>query len=105
MNDSKARRRQFQFGLREMLLVFSLLALSFGLLRKAYLLYNPRTDNNAYVAWLAVGLSVLGGTLGATVERICNPSRSGIAWMLVSVILALLLTAVITKKLALGWYS
>lgn len=85
----KSKLRWFQFTLRGMLLFVSLLALSFGLLRKAYLVSDP--DSGVDGRWLALGLCVLAGTLGFTIERRFGSRRSGIVWMLISIFLGWLL--------------
>ena len=68
----------------------SLLALSFGLFRKAWL-----TDDYTAYIWFVEGLYVLGGTIGAAIERLIAPRRSGIVGVLVA---ALVVSLVI-------WYS
>jgi hypothetical protein len=82
MKTSHPKRHGFQFNMRGILFV-SLLALSFGLLWKAYLV---RFD----FKWLVLGLCVLGGTLGYTIERRCNAHRTGTVWMLISIFLGFL---------------
>ncbi len=84
----KPKLRWYQFGLGKLLFV-SLLALSVGLLWKAYLVFDP--VNGFDGRWLILGLCVLGGTLGFTIERWCDPRRSGLAWMLISIFLGFLL--------------
>ena len=86
MEGPKPKLRWFQFGLGRLLFV-SLLVLSFGLLRKAYLVF----DSDDCFSWLILGLCVLGGTLGFTIERWCDPRRTGIVWMLISIFLGFLL--------------
>lgn len=88
MKTAHPKRRWFQFGLRGILFV-SLLGLSFGLLRKAYLVSDP--DERFDLQWLILGLCVLGGTLGFTIERRCYLRRSGVVWLLISIFLGFLL--------------
>lgn len=94
MKTPRPKRRWFQFGLRGILFC-SLLALSFGLLRKAYLVSDP--DDRFDLRWLILGLCVLGGTLGFTIERRCDPRRSGMVWMLISIFLGFLLAICIVE--------
>ena len=88
MTSPNPKLRWFHFSLKTLLFV-SLLALSFGLLRKAYLGFDP--DSDVCGRWLILGLCVLGGTLGFTIERRWDSRRSGIAWMLIAIFLGWLL--------------
>jgi hypothetical protein len=69
-----------------MLVVVSLFALSFGLLRKACL-----TDDDSGFLWAAAGLYVLVGTIGAAIERLIAPRRSGIVAVVISIVVVSLI--------------
>jgi hypothetical protein len=98
MNPPKPKLRWFQFSLGRVLFI-SMLALSFGLLRKAYLVFDPYAYGGD-IRWLISGLCLLGATLGFTTERRCDPRRSGITWMLIGVLLGFLLAICIAALTA-----
>jgi len=83
MSDPKPKLRWFQFSLRGMLLVVTLCALSFGLWRKAWLI----DDHHTGFIWFAAGLYVFAGAIGAAIDRLSDPCRSGIRGVLISIIL------------------
>ena len=88
----KPKLRWYQFSLGRLLFI-SLLALSSELLRKAYLAFDP--VNAPDDRWLISGLCLLGGTIGFTIQRRYDPDRSGMAWMLIGVLLGLLMAVCI----------
>ena len=75
--------------LRGLLLVFSLFALSFGLLRKAYLIADAGNvgDDTIFVICFGGGLQVFLGTIGAVIERLIDSRRRGTVGVLISIAL------------------
>jgi hypothetical protein len=87
--NSEPERRCFQFSLRGLLLVFSLFALSFGLLRKACLIADAGNvgDDSIFVICFGGGLQVFVGTIGAVIERLIDSRRRGTVGVLISIAL------------------
>ncbi len=79
--DSEPQR--FQFSLRGMLLVVALLALSFGLMKRGLSDYSV-----AGLLWFLAGLNIIAGTIGATIERLCDSRRRGTVGAILSMVSA-----------------